>query len=165
MKAEVTELEMVLNQQIEAYLKLEECIYQKKDSLINGDMERLKNIDMELERFTTVVEKLETERVKATSKISSKNLSLKDIIELIQEKDQDQARRISQSRDKLKEIVGNIKKQNTVNAKLIEHSLNIIKFSVNSIVNMLIPETSSYNNFGRVNGNSDKGISSIIHDA
>lgn len=165
MKAEITELEMVLNQEIEAYLKLEECVYQKKDSLVNGDIDRLKEIDMELERFTTVVEKLEAERVKATSKISNRNISLKEIIGLIEEKDQDQARRISETRDKLKQIVGNIKKQNTVNAKLIEHSLNIVKFSVNSIVNMLIPETSSYNNFGRVNGSSNTGISSVIHDA
>lgn len=142
MNKEVFELEKILNQEIEAYLKLEEYIDGKKNYLINNDIEKVKSVDTELEKYNQIVEKLEQKR----KQIYPDNLSLKEIIERIENKEQ--ANKISSLRDKLKSILPNIQKQNTINAELLKHSLKIVEKSINIIANVLVPEGSAYNQNG-----------------
>ncbi|EKE03823.1 MAG: hypothetical protein ACD_20C00147G0004 [uncultured bacterium] len=164
MKTELLELEEALNQEIEAYSKLERYILEKKDSLVSGDIEKLKNIDYEIEKFGSETEKLGTRRAKINSRFGSENLTLKEIIEKIEE--EDKAEKISGLRLKLKNLAENIRRQNNINAQLIEHSLRILEFSITSIANVIIPEASAYNKLGKANNNpNNTGVSSVIHEA
>lgn len=164
MQSEILELEKILNEEIEAYSKIEEFIHDKKDSLIKCDVERLKNIDYNLQQHNCLVAKLETKRKNVTSKISNENLTLGEIISRIEDKNQ--ARRIVTSREKIKEVVTNIKKQNNICNTLIQHGLKLVEFSINSIANALVPEGSSYNRRGKTNKyKSQMSVSSVIHEA
>lgn len=164
MQIEIKELEAVLNQEIEAYSKLEQYILDKKDSLIKGDIDKLKNIDFELEKYSNVVEKLELKRSEINSKTGNENLTLKEIINRIESEEQSQ--KLSNMRSKLKNLVSNIQKQNRINALLIDHSLKLVEHTVVSIANVLIPESSAYNNMGKIKSNTNKeGVSSIIEEA
>ncbi|OGH99416.1 MAG: hypothetical protein A2104_02390 [Candidatus Melainabacteria bacterium GWF2_32_7] len=163
MKTEILELEEVLNKEIEAYSKLEKYILDKKDSLISGDIEKLRNIDYEIEKFNSETGILEGKRAKITSKFGHENLSLREIIKKIEK--EDKAEKISGLRIKLKNLAENIQRQNKINNQLIKHSLNILEFSIVSIANALMPEASAYNNFGKINNNQQsKGVSSINHE-
>lgn len=163
MKTEILELEKILNEEIEAYTRLEKYILKKRDSLISGDLEKLKNIDDEIEKFGHEAEEIETKRIKTGKKLGNENLTLKEIIERIEE--EDKAENFSNLRTKLKTIIENINRQNKVNTQLIEHSLKIVEHSIVAIANILIPEATAYNNFGKISKNQVKtGVSSVIHE-
>jgi len=165
MRSEVIELEKILDREIEAYSKLEKYIIDKKESLINGDIEKLRDIDCEIEIITSITGDLESKRSEVSSRFGDENLSLKEIIERIEE--EDKVKNITNRRSKLKNLVDNIQRQNNINAKLIEHSLKLVEFSVNSIANALLPEMSAYNNQGKIQKSRVKTeiISSVIHEA
>jgi len=156
----VHELERILNQEIEAYSKLEEYISGKKEHLINNDMEKVRVVDVELEKYNYIVEKLEEKR----KQIYPDNSTLKEIIERIENKEQ--ANKISNLRDKMKTILSNIQKQNTINMELLKHSLKIIENSIVVIANALVPEGSAYNKKGAVKAEKRLfDLSSVEHEA
>ncbi len=160
MNTEILELEKILNQEIEAYSKLEEYITDKKNCLIKGDIEKIKTIDTELEKYNFAVEKLEEKR----NKIYPENLTLKEIIQRIENKEH--AERISVLRIKIKNIALNIQKQHTINTELIKHSLKIIESSIISIANVLVPEGSAYNKKGALKTREKiMNLSSVEHEA
>lgn len=163
MKTEILELEKILNEEIEAYSTLEKYIIEKKDNLIQGNIEKLKYTDNELEKYSAIVEKLETKRAKVSSKFGNERMSLREIIDNIE--DNRQAERISSTRDKLQNIAGNIQRHNNINAQLIAHSLKLIEHSVVSIANILVPESSAYNNSGKIKCTQAETISSVVHEA
>ena len=67
----IYELEKILNQEIEAYSKLEEYISGKKQHLVNGDIEKIRIVDLELEKYNYIVEKLEEKRKRQVKKLLS----------------------------------------------------------------------------------------------
>lgn len=163
MKTEIIELESILNQEMEAYGKLEQYIIDKKESLVKGDIEKLMFIDAEIEKFSRTAGNLETKRIEVSYKFSEENLSLKEIIERIEKEEETQ--NLTSLRLKLKKIVESIEKHNKINARLIENSLKIIEFSVNSIAKVFIPEISAYDNHGKARKISNtSGVSSVVHD-
>ena len=153
-------LEEILNQEIEAYLKLEEYINGKKTCLINNDIEKLRVVDTELQKYNCVVERLEIKR----KQIYPDNSTLREIIERIENKEQ--ANKISNLKDKLKVILSNIQKQNVVNMELLKHSLKIIENSIVIIANAIVPEGSAYNRKGAIKAEKRLfNLSSVDHEA
>lgn len=142
MNNEIFELEKILNQEIEAYSKLEEYINGKKEYLIKGDIAKIKTVDIELEKYNGIIEKLEEKR----KEIYPANITLKEIIEKIENKEQ--ADRISEQKNKIKRFVLNIQKLNKINIELLKHSLKMIENSIVFIANVLVPEGSAYNKKG-----------------
>lgn len=160
MNSEIFELEKILNQEIEAYSKLEEYITDKKNCLIKGDIEKIKTIDSELEKYNFAVEKLEEKR----KKIYPDNLTLKQIIERIENRDY--AEKMSVLRTKIKNIALNIQKQNTISMELLKYSMKVVENSIITIANVLVPEGSSYNKKGFANKrDSIANLSSVEHEA
>lgn len=155
----IYELEKILNQEIEAYSKLEEYISGKKQHLINGDMEKISAVDTELEKYNYIVEKLEEKR----KQIYPDNSTLKQIIERIENKEQ--ANKISNLRDKIKSLLSGIQKQNTINVELLKHSLKIVENSIVVIANAIVPEGSAYNQRGATKtGKRLFDLSSVEHE-
>lgn len=156
----IIELEKILNQEIETYSKLEECINEKKDSLIKGDIEKLGTVDAELEKYNMAVKKLEEKR----AQIYPDNLTLREIIDRIENREQ--AEKISSMREKIKTSVLNIQKQNTINNELLKHSLKIVENTIIFIAKALMPEGSAYNQKGASRtGKNLSVLSSVEHEA
>lgn len=166
MKTNIIELEKVLSEEIETYTNLEKIIIAKKESLVKGDMEKLKNIDCEIEKFVSITQELDNKRISVSSKFSDENLTLEEIIEIIEKEDQKEAQQIANLRKQLKFKAENVQRQNKINAQLIENALKLIEFSINSIIKAVTPEAVSYNNMGKFkNNNRNKiSVSSVIHD-
>src|ERR1035437_2818471 len=138
MVLDIKEFEKVLDKEINVYLKIEKCVLEKKQSLVVGDLKKLKVIDFELNKYSALAKKLEEERNKVTSSFDKNNLTLKEIIEKIEEKEKRD--RLTTLREKLKKIVNSVKSHNDINVKLIEHALKMLELSVLAIAKALIPE-------------------------
>lgn len=159
MQKDIMELEKILEQEIEACSKLEKYITDKKDFLVKGDIDGVMKTDNELEKYNSAIEKLEEKR----QQLYPDKSTLSEIIQTIEEKNR--AKNIENLKDRLNEMLKKTQKQNDINAELIKHSLNIIESSISSIINVLVPENSIYNNKGKVNKDDGSGtISSVIHE-
>ncbi len=159
MQKEILELEKILEQEIEACSQLEKYIVNKKNYLIKGDVDGMVNADLELEKYNSAVEKLEEKR----KQLYPEGVSLTEIIENIPEKQQ--AQHMKNLKNKLNDLVINVKKENNASAELIKHSLNIVQSSISSIVNVLVPENSHYNNKGKVaKKETSQTMSSVTHE-
>ncbi len=165
MKAEIIELEKLLDNEIEAYSQIEQFIVDKKESLIKGDLENLRYADSNIEKFSSVINKLESKKNEITSKLGNENITLSEIISRIENEDKQQAVRLYKSKEKIGMLVKNIHRQNNINMELINHSMKLIESTVMLISNALMPEVTGYNNLGKTNKhNSNVGISSIIEE-
>ena len=162
MQKEIFELEKLLNEEIEAYSEIEKYIYDKKESLIKCDIEKLKDIDCNLEEYTCLIANIESKRKNVTSKINNENMTLQEIILKIEDKNQ--AQRFLTTGEKIKNLVSNIKEQNNICNSLIQHGLKLVEFSINSIASALVPESSSYNRMGKTKQHQSQ-VSSIIQEA
>lgn len=149
MRRELLELEEILEQEISACSKLEQYITDKREFLIAGDLEGLAKVDYELEKYNSVIEKLEEKKRQLYP---------------IEENQKNQ--KLNNLKKKLNELLLSIDKKNNISSELIKHSLNIIEFSISSITKALVPESISYNSKGRFSKAENAGtISSVIHEA
>ena len=159
MEKDILELEKILEQEINACSKLEQYITDKKDFLVKGDIEGIMNVDLKLEKYNSAVEKLEEKR----QQLYPAKTSLNEIIDSIKEKNK--TYRLKNMKNKLNNMLVNAQKQNNINSELIKYSLKIVESSISSIVNVLVPESSSYNSKGKImKEETGETISSIIHE-
>lgn len=163
MQLDILELENILNQEIDVFSELEKYTIEKKQHLINSDIENLRSVDIEIEKLSVTISDLELKK----SQLLSKTGKLQDLTGAIEELvDKEKASTLTILKNKIKDLVLNIYKQNNINAQLIEHSLKLIEQTVLIITNTLMPETSAYNSSGKVKKNQTKtGVSSIIQEA
>ncbi len=156
----ILELEKILNNEIEAYSKLEEYISEKRSYLVTGDIEKITAVDSELEKYNNVVEKLEEKR----KQIYPENFTLKEIIKRIENKEH--SNKISTLRDRIKDLLFNINRQNSMNQELLKYSLKIVENSIAVIANAIVPEGSAYNRQGATKIEKRLyDLSSVEHEA
>jgi flagellar biosynthesis/type III secretory pathway chaperone len=162
MKTELLELEKVLEQEIEAYSKLENYIVDKRNSLIEGNLEKLKYIDLEIEKFSNTMRKIEKSRLSINKKLGKENMTLKEVVRLIDDKSHSE--KLSELGDDLLSVATRVRKQNNISNDLIKHGLRLVEGSIKIITNVLVPESSAYNNYGKAK-KPNSTISSIIEEA
>ncbi len=146
MRREILELEKILEREINACSQLEKYITEKNDYLIKGDIEGLIKTDIELEKYNEAVKKLEEKR--------------KEIYP------DNPPQYIKNLKNKLKDKLVNIEQKNNLNSELLKHALKIVESSILSITKVLVPESASYNNRGKISREENtETISSIVHEA
>jgi len=163
MQINILELENILKQEIDIFSKLEKNIIDKKKHLINSDVENIRIVDLEIEKLSDLIKDLESKKSEILNK-AGKKTTLSAVIGTIEDKNK--AKTISLLRKDVKKLTSNIYRQNNINAQLIEHSLKLIENTVKIFTNALMPESSAYNSFGRVQKNQvQTGVSSINQEA
>lgn len=153
------ELENFINKEIESYSELEYYLVQKKNALINSDLEQLKNIDTSIRETFDKIKRLAEQRLVLTGdkKIYDFLFDLKNDIN---------KKRILSKSNKLKNKAKSIKKLDFINTELLKHSMKMVEGTVDVIVSAFKPQVSSYNNLGRKNDvKSSISLSSIVEDA
>jgi len=157
-------IENILNYEITTYSNIQNCILSKKEALIKGDIETLQKIDNEILIYEQEITKIEAER--NNIKGSFQRMTLGEVVEKLQKIDKQQAERILEKKEKIKEISQNIKKYNEVNTELIKHAIKLVENSISSIIGAFVPETKSYNSYGKSSKNTaNTMISSVIKNA
>lgn len=156
---QIIELENILNQELEAYSKLEEYLGDKKKCLIKGEIEKIQAADEELEKYNLAVQKLEAKR----KQIYPENLTLREIIDNIENREQ--AERITLLRTKIKSTAENAKKQNNISIELLRYSMKLAENSISTITNALIPQGAAYSRMGAVKPSKQlEELSSVNHE-
>lgn len=164
MQESIKELEKILNEQIDIYSDMENKIAQKKEILVKGDLECLKNIDNDIETLVQSINKLEYKRSRLLE--INKDLKYKNLSQIAEALPKNEAKSILSTKEKLNKVLTNIKRLNDINAELIIHSIKLVQHTATLIGNTLNPEGSAYNRNGKIykNNSINSSISSVIHD-
>lgn len=137
------------NSEYEILLKLSK---EKTPIIIEGDVNRLREI-VAMEQVHTdkivALEKKRTEAVKDIATVLNKDvntLTVKTIIGLL--KGQDEAQnKLSAAHDKLKRTLNDMVVVNEINRELVQDSLDFIEFNINFLNGISqMPETANYSN-------------------
>lgn len=165
MKQYIDEMEKIIDEEIEIYSSIQKSVTDKREILVRAKIEELKDIDTKLIEQATELEKVLLKRRQTSLDMGATNITLKELIEKTKDIDKAQSERFSEKKEKLKDITVQIKKINEINTALVKHSLLIVEKSIKAIMNVAVPETSSYGMNGKAKKNINSDISSIIQEA
>ncbi len=132
---------------------------QKKNALINSNLEQLNNIDTSIQEISDKIKGLAEQRLVLTGdkRVYDFLFDLKNDIN---------KKRILSKSNRLKNKAESIKKLNFINTELLKHSMRIVEGTVDIIVGAFKPQVSSYNNLGMKNDvKSSISLSSIVEEA
>ncbi|MEW5819969.1 MAG: flagellar protein FlgN [Cyanobacteriota bacterium] len=146
MRTLVNTLKNNLSEQLNHYENMDKLTEQKKELIIKGDVESLADLDKQIESIACHVLDLEQRRVKLLGRYVTKESRLSDFLMVVEP---DLAKPLNQLREKLLNVMANIKKTNQLNVYLINNSIKWIEHSVNTISNVLAPESAAYNSYGK----------------
>lgn len=146
MKEIATRLKNNLSEQLKYYQDIDKLSLEKKELIIKGDAEALSELDKRIESAACQVLDLEQKRLKLLEAHLSKNSRLSDFIKKL---DPELARPLNDLRNQLLSVMQSIQRLNDVNVYLIENSIKWIEYSINTIANVLSPESSAYNANGK----------------
>jgi flagellar biosynthesis/type III secretory pathway chaperone len=165
MQKVIKDLEKILNEQVSVYSDMENHISQKKEVLIKGNLDELKNVDLEIGKLIQTINRLETQRIQVLSKKPGLiNKPLSDVAELASSKEDKKS--ILTIKEKLAKLMLKIKKTNDINAELLAHSIKLVQHTATLIGNTLSPEGTAYNQNGKnyKNNSNTNSISSVVHN-
>ena len=125
----------VLGEQTERYKELLGLALEKRDIIINNDIEALQQINHLENLVISQNQKLEKKRVSLVADMAlvlnqkEDDLTLTKLIELMDGQAEQAA--LTEARDKIKEVIDELKENNTQNGLLIQNALEYIEFSTN----------------------------------
>lgn len=155
---DITKLEEILEEELKIYQDIEKGVIEKKEVLIKGDMEKLAQIDVELENHAGLVKKLEAQRIEL-----SNNKNLNTLFESYKAQNVEITKALT-LKEKIEIMAKNIKKINDINAELIKHSLQLVESSIGIIIKALVPEINAYDSMGKKGKNKNFIMSSVVQD-
>ena len=146
------ELLEILNQEKELYRKLYTIAEDKKETLINNEIENLFNHIENDREYIEKINDLENRRqtvmknIDENFNLKSKELSYLDFVEKLPEK---WAEKLNPVRDELINILEKFHVQNEENKRLIEEAVKFNKFSIDLIIDNLNNNNYTYNDSGQ----------------
>ena len=129
----VDDLLLTLDKQKEIYEQINDLALEKKQVIIDNNINRLAEITKQEETIVGALIKLENLRDLIVDKLASqygiRNVStLNDLDSFFTDEERG---KVLQSKTSLKSVLRNIEETNELNGKLIEQSLELINFNVN----------------------------------
>lgn len=171
-RIQMEDFKNALNQEIALYNSIERLLDQKRELIMQGDLETLVKIDNELEQLSQRARSLEQERLAIMVRMGRQGDTLREFIESLESGEDTQM--LVHAREQLVKSVESIKNLSKTNRDLLTQSIRFIEQSISVIASILSPENPSYSDLRVNKGNqSDStstqntlGISStIIRDA
>lgn len=154
----------VLQEQTEIYKDLLKQSRQKTEMIVKNDIEAIKNSTEKEESVIRMIAKLDLKReeiikqIAAVLKVSEKQITISDLIQVLQKTPQDQ-KFLQQTQEKMLEVLQELRKTNDNNKELIKQSLEYIDFSVNLIQTSKNTASGSYTSGGMSQYGSSAGQS------
>ncbi len=145
---QLTMLQGLLDKQADVYSKVEEQMIEKQMVLIEGDPEKLSNVDQGLMGLSQQLTRLEDERIELLITMGYGDKSLKEVIQELPPKRSGNLRTI---RNRLLKLIQNVQVENDKTQALLNLSIQWVEGTVELIANALVPEAGSYNAQGSKN--------------
>lgn len=137
MRTSLDQLKVVLKEELEVYKKLLDLTLTKKDIITENQIQELDKITQVEHNLILQIGKLEESRERLTDQIAKvigmKDLSMKDIIDYLEEKDK---KFFIGMREELMRTLNHIHEGNDLNKLLIEDSLEYINLNLDLLTSM-----------------------------
>jgi flagellar biosynthesis/type III secretory pathway chaperone len=143
-RIEMEDFKRILNEEITLYSEMEQYLAQKKQIIIQGDLNRLVQVDDELEKLTQRAQDLEQERIALMVSMGREGDTLRDFIASLETGEDTHL--LTHARSQLVEATESIKTLSLTNRDLLTQSIRFIEQSVGVIASILTPEGASYTN-------------------
>jgi len=133
LKEIISQLMLVLKDQLEAYKELLNLAKDKTDILIKGDVKLLEEITCVEQNLILTLGKLEEERCSIVLKLAQ--MYKKDVDEVKHDfiaklLPREEAEAFSKINKELKDVIGKVQESNKINGRLIRQALEYIEFSI-----------------------------------
>ncbi len=160
----LVKLTRILEEEVTIFQELLKFEKIKNISIINQDIEKIKNISSDEEKYLNDVEKIEVEREKIVSYIFNKyNIKekkvLQKLVELLPEEENSLKKSIMNYRDELVRYIKDLKTINTINNKLLKESVEFFNYAMNSLQEV---DTYTYTREGQT-GKSENDIAMVVN--
>ena len=138
----------ILTEQTERYEELLGLSLEKRDVIINNDVETLQKINHLENLVVSQNQRLEKKRQSVVSDMAlvlgqhEDDLTLTKIIELMKGKEEQQP--LIDARDRIKEIIDELREVNDQNGQLVQNALDYIEFSTNLIRSSMGQQPATY---------------------
>lgn len=157
----INELIDILNQQNLNYDELLAISREKKNTIINNDVETLQKMTIVENMIVSRNQKLEDRRIETTNNIANvlnqnpEELSLDKLADLI--KEQKEYDELNNARNQLRKTIIELKEINDTNNLLLKSSMDYIDFSIN-LVRSAMDENPSYHSSQNKDVNDESGF-------
>lgn len=141
-RIKMEDLKRILNEEIALYNRIEQHLAEKKQHIIQGNLEQLVQVDNELEKLSQQGKVLEQERLALMVSIGREGETLREFIASLESGEDSHL--LNQARTRLIETTNSIKTLSKTNRDLLTQSIRFIEQSVNVIASILAPEGASY---------------------
>jgi len=161
----LVELEKLIDIEIQTFDGIEKKLLEKKETIIKGQADRLKTVDLQLIEYHKKLEQIVIHKKLINKEFGDENKTLSEIIKDIQDKNI--AKRFENKKTIINAKTKKIQSLNEIIQELIQHALKLIEGSVLVIAEAFNPEGRiNYDSQGRKqSGSSPMKISSIIEEA
>lgn len=139
----------ILNQEYDYYQDLRELAADKKEMIIENEVEQLSEIIEEDEDIVKQLEQLEEERNQLISElgadyeIGKKQITFQDLQEHLPA---DKKQQLEDIRGQLLTVIEELDRKNDENRQLLEEAIKLNNFSFEMMSRVLEPESQTYNN-------------------
>lgn len=141
-RIEMEDFKHLLNQEITLHDGIEQCLKQKQEVIIQGDLATLATLDSTLENMTQQIRALEQERLALMVRMGREGETLREFIANLEHGED--AHVLDQARTQLIQVTNDIKSLSRSNRDLLTQSIRFIEQSVDFIASILAPEGASY---------------------
>lgn len=166
MQQHLEAIELIIDKEISTYEDIEKCVVDKKEVIIKGNMDKLKDVDTKLIEHISKAAALAHSRQKESIGLGNANITFKEIVQKAYDLDKQQHQRLEEKRTKLEKLIHSVNKINIINEKLIKQSLFLMEKTMGMILQTAVPEANVYDNSGKKNKlNENFRMSSISAEA
>lgn len=158
------ELLSVLGQEKEGYTNLSVLADEKKNCIIQGNVDALEDISSREQNFVSELKNLENKRVNILKDMAvvlgkeGEEISISNMIEMLSKQPEEQEKLIK-AKEELVNCANNMQIANQQNAILLHHAMEMVEFDLTLLKSLRqAPETANYDknayNTGDILGNS-----------
>ena len=158
MENKLTEILQTLQKMIGFHRQLLDLMRSERDVLIQADIQAIQTVTQNKQSILENIRRLEIDRQKLIAELASiwkkpaRDLSLANIIHLIQGENLKLADQLRSASTALTVLIQRISEQNQSNATLVEQSLHHISEMKKNVLGEAVPHTDVYNPQGQKSG-------------
>lgn len=162
---ELTQLENLIDEEIEQYRTIEKLYVDKKEILMKADSENLLKVDSKILDVVQNINNIADKRKEVSEKMGILTPSISEIIGYLKAKDAQAAIRFEEKKNIVKELSQRITDLERANLELTQHGLLFTNKTLEAILKGAGMATQEYNDQGRNISNENLEMSSIVEEA
>lgn len=165
LKEHITQLENIIDKEIDGYKNIEKLYADKKEILVHGKGTDLYEVDTKIVDTYKNINNLSEIRKNITKTMEIPTFSMTDIINKVRQQDEVAAKRLEQKKTAVNELAHKIFELERVNLELTKHGLYLTSKTIEAMLKGVSKVTKEYNQKGQNISKEQLEMSSIVEEA